>query len=468
MQRDSFYIDNFIPILALYFLLQILLRVFLSPNVGLDEAEQLLLAQSFEWGYNAQPPLYTWVQILFFKIFGQNIFALALFKNILLFLTYLFYYKSAQLISKNRTVALIAAASLFLIPQISWESQRALTHSVLLTTVASATFYYILSLKYSIQKIRYYHYITLGILFALGFLAKYSFLIYIIAITIASLFDKKLKQIIIDKRIVFTITSFTLLILPHTLWVLEHLSLVTAPTLHKLQPIKGNSFKGVLQFFIALIEFLLLMIIPLLLFRKSLTLPSNSFLRTFFWSAAILLILFMFITGASHFKDRWLQPYFFLVPLFIATKIDNNRLNIETIKLYFKIIYSLMIIVIGITLSRLYFPDCFKHPSRLNYPFDTISQKIKKLGFQKGYIIAESKVIGGNMKINFPQSIVSAEGFKQPFNGEKSIVIVWKNKFPPQAQKFQKFIKIHQNITLPLHNSRKTFFTIHIAIIKNF
>jgi len=467
MQQNTFYIDRFISVLALYFLLQVVIRVFLSPNVGLDEAEQLLLTQNFAWGYNAQPPLYTWIQTLLFKIFGSSIFALALLKNILLFLTYFFYFKSAQLISQNSTIASIATASLFLIPQISWESQRALTHSVLLTTIASVTLYYLLYLKYRVKNFHYSHYLILGVLFLFGFLAKYSFLIFIIAIIAASILDKKLQGFFLNKRIVLTITLFTLLSLPHILWVVEHLSLVTAPTIHKLQPIKGNYLQGVLQFFIALIEFLLLMIIPLILFWKTFTIPSNNFLRTFLISATIVLLLFVLISQASNFKDRWLQPYFFLVPLFLATKIESSKLTNRTIRLFFTIIYSLMLFVVIATIVRVYFPDILKHPPRLNYPFAQISNEIKKAGFHKGFIIAENKVIGGNMKINFPQSTVSADGFKQPFKKEQQILIVWHKSFPPQAKRFQKLINIKRDITLPFRYSKKAFFTLHIAIVNN-
>jgi len=467
MQRNPFYIDRFISILAIYFLLQIIIRVLLSPNVGLDEAEQLLLTQNIAWGYNAQPPLYTWIQSFFFKIFGQNIFALALFKNILLFLTYFFYYKSALLISKEKTIALIATASLFLIPQISWESQRALTHSVLLTTIASISFYYFLYLKYKIDNFQMQHYTLLALLFTLGFLSKYSFVIFILALIIASLFDTKLKKFIVNRKIFITIILFIFLSLPHIVWVLNHLSLVTAPTLHKLQPIVGNYFKGIIQFFIALIEFLLLLLIPLLFFQRALILPSNTFIRNFFLSAIILLIFFIIATHASNFKDRWLQPYFFLLPLFIATKIDINRVSPKTLQRYFKIIYFLMLLVIAAPITRLYFPDIFKHPSRFSYPFADISKSIEKLGFQKGFIIAENKIIGGNMKIHFADSKVSADGFHQPLHSHQSILIVWQNNFPIEAQKFRNSIQFTKDIKVPFLHSKKSFLTLHIAIVKN-
>jgi 4-amino-4-deoxy-L-arabinose transferase-like glycosyltransferase len=85
--------------LAGYFFLQLLSRVLISDSANLDEAEQLILTQRIRWGYAAQPPLYTWLQALFFTVFGINIFALALLKNSLLFTTYAFNYLSAKQIT---------------------------------------------------------------------------------------------------------------------------------------------------------------------------------------------------------------------------------------------------------------------------------------------------------------------------------------------------------------------------------
>ena len=78
------------PLLFLaYFSLQILLRTAIGRGLGIDEAELMLTARTLEWGYGAQPPLYSWIQHGLFALFGETIFALALLKNSFLCLTYL-------------------------------------------------------------------------------------------------------------------------------------------------------------------------------------------------------------------------------------------------------------------------------------------------------------------------------------------------------------------------------------------
>src|SRR5437868_3512212 len=51
-------------LLGCYFLLQTLFRTLVSDSAELDESEQLLWAQAWQWGYGSDPPLYTWLQIL--------------------------------------------------------------------------------------------------------------------------------------------------------------------------------------------------------------------------------------------------------------------------------------------------------------------------------------------------------------------------------------------------------------------
>src|SRR2546423_14195616 len=75
-----------------YFFLQAVSRGMISETLGVDESEQTLLAQQWSWGYGPQPPLYTWLVIVFEKIFGLSSFSLALLKNLLLFGIYVLTY----------------------------------------------------------------------------------------------------------------------------------------------------------------------------------------------------------------------------------------------------------------------------------------------------------------------------------------------------------------------------------------
>ncbi len=76
-------------ILIVYFSLHVAARSLVSPSLDYDESEQVFLSQCLSYGYNSQPPLYTWVQTGLFEILGYSVFSLAVLKNLLLCGTYL-------------------------------------------------------------------------------------------------------------------------------------------------------------------------------------------------------------------------------------------------------------------------------------------------------------------------------------------------------------------------------------------
>ena len=138
-------IDRRLPLgLALYFGLHLISRVLVSPSLELDEAEQLLYLQALSLGYGFQPPLYTWLQALVFAFTGPGVFGLALLKAVLLWLTWWAMYKLARLFYKAKD-ALAIGLSLALFPQFLWESQRDLTHTVLLVACVALAWLAILS-----------------------------------------------------------------------------------------------------------------------------------------------------------------------------------------------------------------------------------------------------------------------------------------------------------------------------------
>src|SRR3989338_934452 len=92
---------KFIFLVFAYFTLQVTVRTFISGSLEFDEAEQVLFSQQLSLGYGPQPPLYEWLQKIFFTVFGLNVFSLSLFKNILFVTIYIFLFKGARLMLKS-------------------------------------------------------------------------------------------------------------------------------------------------------------------------------------------------------------------------------------------------------------------------------------------------------------------------------------------------------------------------------
>ena len=119
---------------------------------------------------------------------------------------------------------------------------------------------------------------------------------------------------------------------------------------------------------------------------------------------------------------------------------------------------------------RIYFPDTIKKYYRLNYPFNPIAKQIKNKGFKYGLILAENKLIGGNLKLNFPDSVVWCNNYRirTKKNFEKTLII-WDKNFPTIAKKYKSSIIQAQTIsTKYLHSSQKNYKLNFIIINSSF
>src|SRR5216683_3026483 len=169
----------------------------------MDDAQESLLAQKWSWGYGPQPPLYTWLVIIFSNIFGLSSFTMALLKNALLFGIYLLTYFIARRMTRSHLVAVSAAVALQFMPSIAYEAHRELTHSILASFMVLATLLVFLRLRETdvwrvandnegttptqarslsgptiSREAGWGDYLLLGVLGGLGMLSKYNYSIF--------------------------------------------------------------------------------------------------------------------------------------------------------------------------------------------------------------------------------------------------------------------------------------------------
>ena len=294
-----------------YFALQMLVRLSVGPALELDEAEALFHARTLAVGYSAQPPLYFWLQWGLFQVFGPGLLALALLKAILLsgIVTAVFALLK-QAVSPN--LAGISTLSLSLLPQISWEAQRALTHSVLvlLTSVlVILTFWAVLT------KGRWRDYLLFGVILGLGCLSKYNFGILPLGLLMAALISGyRLKPL----RLCAALAVAGAMVTPVLFWIAAHPD-VASGSVYKLGlgtmgPVMAR-LTGAGAFIAALLAFWALPIVVLgwLAWRRDRTQPLTlpplvRFIGLGAVCALVLLALGVLVAGGTAVKDRWLLP----------------------------------------------------------------------------------------------------------------------------------------------------------------
>lgn len=421
--------------LLFYFAAHIFLRTVVSSSLESDEAEQVLFTQWLRGSYLSKPPLYTWLQIFFFKMFGTNVFALSFLKNGLLFSTYVFVFASARLLFRNTRLALLAALSLLLIPQISWESQRDLTHSILVTSLSAVSFYVVLRLLES-QSRRYYFW--LGVSIGLGTLAKYNYAIFIAAVLITMLTYPKGRSALANRRALITLTAVLVIVLPYLLWVTSHFGSVTS-SLHDLDIGRRNFFvKGTARLIYVSAMFLgPLCLVYLLMFPRGFVhllqnqpLHKISFpIQRYFLILFCLLETMILIWQVTYFKDRWMQPLFFIFPLYFFTYVDDIASGRKVRHCFAALTLMAALTILVMIPARIVLGPSLGYYTSFNFPYAALARKISEQCPKPDLIIADDQLDAGNIRLQFPNSLVLASNLK-PFHvggsvAGRCVVVFW-------------------------------------------
>ena len=445
-------------ILAAYGLVHVLMRWLISDGAELDEAEQLLLSQAWAVGYTDQPPLYTWLLLLFQGVFGVDILSLALLKNLLLCATYLYLFLTARIVLNDAYLALLASLSLWLIPQIAWESYRDLTHSVLVTSLSSGFCYVLMRL---LQTGQTRHYVMLGLLLGLGALSKHSFLLFASALVGAALAQPDMRGRLLDRRTVLACGLAVLVVLPHSLWLLDHWHLDASPAAQKLElrhgmPSVTVMTTGLLKLIWASVRFLTpfwlicLLTFPQLASRSTVAATTlNRFrrlLERFFLLLLLILAAAVLLFGVTHFKDRWMQPFLFLVPLGVFARLQSVGAAPARLRRYAGVLGVFGLLFLAMPLMQAWVGPWFGVYSRLHVPFEALAQQLEAAGFERGMIVAENTFIGGNLRLTFPHArVLTPEltvGLQVAARQTGQCLVVWDgNDRQPLPEPLQQFLE---------------------------
>lgn len=421
-----------------YFILQVLIRLATTNIAVLDESEQIMLSQYFSLGYNEQPPLYTWLQMGVFKLMGISVFGLSLLKNMLLCLTYVFIYKLGILLMGDKLKASLSAVSLFLLPQMVWDAQVDQTHTVFLTTATAITVYLFF---YIVQKeASWLYFLFFGLISGVGLLAKYNFVLVLIALGSVALLIPAYRRAFYKKPLLLSMLIAFCMALPHFLWFLSHLDVATNRTVERLSAGHTDSAlmnfgKGSGDLLLSIVAFLSpFWLIFILFFRKGFTWKISTETRALIgYGTVIFALLFVMValSGTTHIKERWLQPYLVLVPLFLFLHVKNIDENWSRRFVFLALIAPSVVAMV--VLVRPWLIDIRGKPTRASYPFEHIAISMKKElpQIDNSLMYAEDKYIGGNLKLFFPDATVITPSLpNQPYALGKNVLLFWETEKP--------------------------------------
>lgn len=434
-----------VAFLALYFLLQALLRILGLSALGVDDAEMVVITQHWAWGYGSQPPLYNWLQMAAFAVIGFGAPAIAILHFLLLFAAYVFVFLSGRLVFSSDIKAAGVCLALFAIPQIGWEALHSHTHTLLSLTVAAATLYMMLRV---LGRGGWADYLLLGVAFALGVLAKYSYLPFAAALLIAGLTMPALRPRVLSWRMLAAVVLAVLITLPHLDWVFAHVDEALSRTF-KFGIEKDSGLllawgKGVVAMIAGVASYVAL---ALAVFAAVVLFPvrgrdaparlrpgvpqGRAFVVRTVVVALALVFLAVLATRSTEVKERWLQPVLFMTPLVLMV-LAEPRLTVVRERLL--VIFSGAIgIVMLIALAVAYLvPTVSGAPFRALAPFADLADDIRDLGFETGTILAQDFYIAGNLRLHLPDAVAAETEYGlstiPPGHAAAPVVVAWSGR----------------------------------------
>lgn len=382
-----------------YFFLNASTQWLVSPTADLDQAQQLLLSQDREWGYGAQPPLYTWIVHFLFSMTGPRLGVLMSLKALLLSMLMLGAYQMTRVLGLVGSRQWFALLGFAFIPQIVWEAQRDLTHSVLATVMGIWTLWTFLRLRQS-PGIRVYA--LLGVLIALGVMSKYNYLIFLSALLITGLVTPAYRPRVWTFGMLFSLLLAVALLLPHLAWIISHQEIATASA-HKFKMGGAYSVGGLGSLGAALLAFSAPLLLAAGLSRNKGAAPldlteEQRFLGRLLGVVILSLALSVVLSGATNVKDRWLQPLLFFLPLFIASVLTVK------VRVFGAMAAVLLTLVALILPGRTLLAEWTGKTSRPNLPYAEIFMGIHKETGNPALVVSDDELLAGNARLAFPES----------------------------------------------------------------
>ncbi|MEK9673044.1 MAG: glycosyltransferase family 39 protein [Rhodospirillaceae bacterium] len=429
---------RFAAVLAVYVAALMALRLALFPGGSDDDAEILYYTQSWAFAYKSgQPPLYAWIVMAAESILGPTMAAVAIVKYAALGLFYWFAYKAAGRLLKSGLFAALAPLGLMACFFIGWEAAVNYSHTILLMAAMAATTWLTLRLE---DHARPLNYLMLGAAIAVGLLAKFNFLLFLVPFVLAAAMHGPLRGRVMSAPFWLMLAgAAAVAALPLNLGQTIQSS---APDLARVVGADGwraaAVARGLWQFALSSLGLLTPFIVI------SVALFPRAFGRLPAWDdglGAVLLLLEIYLitltavcvivivaTGAADVRNNWLVVWFpavFYVLLRIKIYVESREG--ADVARRFRLFSGVLLLIalaipLGMALRAATAPDACR---KCNFfiPYAAIAAKVRKAGFMGGTIIAQDwpNQLAGNLRRYFPDS--------------RAISTRWRDYTPPGRDK---------------------------------
>jgi len=418
---QTYNVSKKVVILALLSGLAIICISYMKVALELEDAEQAFYSQWWRLTYDDQPPIYTWLQILVNKLFGVTKFSFSFLRALLFSGTIVSLYFFGKQYLKNKEQAVLAVILLALVPVFIDFTFRRLSHTSLLCLSVVLTFVFIQCL---IHRKSTFNYFLLGLVISLGILTKYNYFLMLGALLLAIPFNSSLKKIILNKRILVTITLVMILIFPHFYDLLS--SSYFVDELHKSVAVKTNTnIKNtipVISSFLAFFKSIFNLILPLFIFfgilfwRKKVLVNTaeSSWLKHVFIAQVVVLLVVFVSMSIVKAHTRWLLPLFIPYVVLLLSLVKIKDLN-----KYVNYGFIFFLFIIFVQTIRTPIEKVLKIPSAVHYSYNEISEDLNTNFKKKQWVLPDVTYAGNIRFLNPEREVLSLDDFTLPKSKEK-------------------------------------------------
>jgi 4-amino-4-deoxy-L-arabinose transferase-like glycosyltransferase len=405
--------DTVILLLAGYYCIEFIVRLLQPHGLRFDESQQAFFSQWLTLGYDSQPPLYNWLQSIVVWIFGLSLATVSATKNLVLFLVYLSYYKLAREVLEDKLFAAIATLSLLTIPQLFWEAQRDLTHTVIQLLTINLFLYGVIK---TLKSPSVSSYAFVGLSLGLGMLSKYNFTLVALAGVVAVWLHPNGRARIMDRRFLLSVALALLIFLPHGLWLLNNLGIASGRTLGIMeqdapQTMLAKLVQGPFKFLRLVVVIMAPTVIVYAIafgrpFWRSLRAGNvwTRFFEVLFVAIALLVLALIVAIGMTSLRDRWLLPFLFLMPIYFCLKMQAAGQRPEDFARRFFVVPLIMIVLIPVALLvRPNLPTVFNRYEAYNFPYGRfVATVVAEEQKTPGLVMTDTWLPAGNLHLQLP------------------------------------------------------------------
>ena len=444
-----------ITTIFLFCLVHWAIRSFIAPVFTIEEADQLLLSQSLQVGYEArQPPMMPWMHA--FAVMGGGLSPPIVFavKYVLLFVALTFYYLASRNVLIRPGVSAAAVAAWALTFQVGWSVHEDLLGAVGLMACLSLCFHAITRI---LTWRRYRDWVYLGLAIGVGLLTHHLFIVFPVVLIVAIMLSPFFRDALTWNRLAITLVVAVLIYLPYAVWVSTHIGSlgdawseyaasweIDSAWLERVGNAAAQLGRALLEFSLPLSLFWMMLfwtlwlpvIYPIFPRRNTDEEPHETAWRQLFMRSTLFAIaayLISVVLGVQAYKAHWMMPVLFTAPVWLFLHVKRGGEFPVAIRAFGAVFIAFALLVVGgrFVEWQMEIKMCQEGGCRPYTPVQDWAQELKRAGFTEGTIVGADRHLTGNLRAAFPRArVIDAAMPPQAFPAPKTngaCLVVWRD-----------------------------------------